>query len=106
MTAAARTTFVALAVGLNCGLASCQSRSYAIVTVEASAGIPAIVQLRVHAADGLSQGVAVIPGAPVTAGSLAAADLSMLPLLVMAVCSTGRAPPCSHRFWPPVAAWD
>ena len=49
-------------------LASCQARSYAIVTVQASPGLAEIAQLRVHADDGLSSGVAVIPAAPVVGG--------------------------------------
>ncbi len=64
MKPAARTALAALPLAL----ASCQSRSYAIVTVQAAAGLPAITQLRTEANDGLSTGSAVLPTTPVAAG--------------------------------------
>src|SRR5258708_25260352 len=45
-------------------------------------------------------------GVPETDGSFAAAVLLIEPLEAMAACSTGRAPPSSHRFCPPVAACE
>ncbi len=45
-------------------------------------------------------------GVPETDGSFAAAALLIEPLEAMAGCSTGRAPPSSHRFCPPVAACE
>ena len=62
MTRAARVACTAVA------LAACQSRSYAIVTVQGAEGLPPIGQLQVQANDGLSQGSADFPAAPVASG--------------------------------------
>ena len=85
MTSAAPTRLAALVFTL----AACQSRSYAIVTVQADPTLPAIAQLRVHADDGLSSGVSLLPAAPMAAGmafpesytvgfSTSASDLSVV----------------------------
>ena len=39
-------------------------------------------------------------GVPSTGGSASNAVLSIVPALTICWASTGRAPPCSHRFWP------
>jgi sugar lactone lactonase YvrE len=64
VTSAAPTILAALAFAL----ASCQSRNYAIVTVQAASGLPAIGQLQLVASDGLSDGGALLPAAPVAGG--------------------------------------